>query len=275
VLDAYMDASGLHDGSPVVSISGFVADESTWVEFTGAWDAVLHRSSRPSRLTRFHAFDCARYEGEFFDARWSFAERLLLYGDLTEVIRKSAIRPVSSSVITECFSQISPEELELLQRGENRLGTPLDLATHMILQQTSTCARDSGPGQTVNIVFDQDRKEVEEHFLEFVKQYAGGYYLGDIFTAVGFEDSRNVLPLQAADMLNYGTHHVAQMSQALPDYRIPDFPVFPALWNMLVDLARSPSTSPHGLLINTAELKGIVERVKNKQMLPRNAAPAT
>jgi len=65
------------------------------------------------------------------------------------------------------------------------------------------------------------------------------------------------------------------MSRALPGYRIPDFPVFPAFWNMLVDLAGSPSTSPHGLLINTPELKGIIERVKNKQMLPRRNAAAT
>jgi len=275
VLDAYMDASGLHDGSPVISISGFVADASAWVEFTGAWEAVLHKSGRPSRLSRFHAFDCARYEGEFLEARWSFAERLLLYGDLTEVICKSGIRPVSSSVVTGCFGQISSEELELIQREENRLGTPLDLATHMILQQTSTCARDFGLDETVNIIFDQDRKEVQEHFVEFVKQYSGGYHLGDVFAAVGFGNSREVSPLQAADLLTYGTHHLAQISQALPDYRIPDFPIFPALWNMLVDLARSPSTSPLGLLINTPELRGIIERVKNKQMLPRRNATST
>ena len=54
VLFAYMDPSGTHAGSPVISISGFVADESTWIAFDEAWKGVLEKPSWPSQLSRFH-----------------------------------------------------------------------------------------------------------------------------------------------------------------------------------------------------------------------------
>lgn len=268
VLFAYMDPSGTHAGSPVISISGFVAEESIWIAFHDAWKAVLDKPSWPSKLSRFHMVDCVHCEGEFFDGRWRFAERLALYGELTEVIRAFELRPVSSSVVVDCFNQIPPEDLELLRRPENRLGTPLDLVFHMIAQQIIKCARDVSPNETVGVIFDQDDAKREEFFFKFAQQYMATYYQGETFAGCGFADSRIITPLQAADLLAYGTHHLCQVSQMLPQYRIPDFPVGPAFWGMLLDLADKPSTSPDGFLINLEGLRELVQKVKNKELLP-------
>lgn len=268
VLFAYMDPSGTHIGSPVVSISGFVAEENTWIAFDQEWKDILAKPSWPSTLSRFHMFDCAHCEGEFFDGRWRFAERLALYGELTELIRCSKLRPVSSSVV-DCFCQLPPADLELLRKEENLLGTPLDVAFHMIVQQIIERVREFDPAETVGVMFDQDDRDREEYFFDFAQRYMATFYLGDTFAAYGFGNSRQVAPLQAADLLAYGTHHLAQITQGLPEYVFPDFPVIPAFWKMLLGLAGSPSTSPNGVLINLAELRELVRKVKNKEMLPR------
>jgi len=269
-----MDPSGTHVGSPVISISGFVADEPAWIQFDKAWKEVLEKNSWPSRLSRFHMVDCVNCEDEFFDGRWRFAERLALYGELTDVIRSSGIRPVSSSVVVDCFNQIPLADLELLQRRENRLGTPLDLVFHMITQQIIKAARDVSPTATVAVIFDQDDARREEYFFNFAQQYMATYHLGEIFAECGFADSRKVTPLQAADLLAYGTHHLCQVNQTLPQYRRPDFPIGPAFWSMLLDLADSPSTSPDGLLINADGLKELVQKVQKKEFLPNRGEAA-
>lgn len=128
MLLAYLDPSGTHKGSPMISIAGFVAEESKWDHFGAGWSEVLSKASWPSKLTRFHMFDCVHCEGEFFEGRWRFAERLALYGELVVVIRKFELRPVGASVVASAFGSLPPEDLELLQKEDNSLGTPLDLS---------------------------------------------------------------------------------------------------------------------------------------------------
>lgn len=274
MLHAYMDLSGTHNGSPVLSISGFIAEESAWLTFDQAWKAALENSRWPSRLSRFHTFECVHCEDEFLDGRWRFAERLALYGDLTRVICQSAIRPIGASVITECFTQIPPEDLDLLRREENCLGTPLDVMFHSIAQQLIACVRESSESETVGIIFDQDDKKKEEHFSELAQRYMATYFLGDAFAAYGFGDSRKFTPLQAADLLAFGTHHYAQMFESfrvqnLSLYSGTDFPIIPAFYNMLLRLAESPVTSPVGTLVSLPQLQELVRKVKNNEILPR------
>lgn len=271
MLYAYMDPSGTHLGSPVLSISGFIADETAWLEFDSSWKAVLEQPSWPSKLTRSHMFDCVHCEGEFFEGRWRFAERLSLYGKLTEVIRNSNIRPVSASVVSNCFEQIPKEDLELLKQANNRLGTPLELVFHMITQQIIKCVRQYDASETVGVLFDQDDSHREAFFSDFAAQYMNSYYLGDTFAAHGFGDSRKLTPLQAADLLAYGTHHLVQILEAMPTYREMEFPIIPAFWGMLSDMAARP-LAPNGEVINLQGLRGLVQRVKDKKMLPRASA---
>jgi hypothetical protein len=135
VLHAYMDGSGSHADSPVISISGFMGDESAWMEFDQGWNAILGDPRWPSRLPEFHMVDCAHGDGEFFKGRWNFAERLLLYGKLT-VISQCRLRPISASVLTNCFTQIPAADLLFLQQDSVRLGTPLDLVFQKIVSVT-------------------------------------------------------------------------------------------------------------------------------------------
>jgi hypothetical protein len=268
VLYAYMDPSGTHVNSPVLSISGFVANEDAWRAFDKDWRNVLEKPTWPSRLSRFHMVDCSHCEGEFFEGRWRFAERLSLYGELVEVITSSDIRPVSASVVTNCFEQIPKEDLALLQQPENRIGTPLDMVFHMITQQIIKCVRQFDVNETVAVLLDQDDSAREAHFSMFASIYMNAYYLGETFAGHGFGDSRKYTPLQAADLLAYGTHHLVQIVEAMPNYGRPDFPVIPAFWGMLCDMSGRP-LAPNGEGLNLKGLRDLVQKVKNKEFLPK------
>jgi len=139
---------------------------------------------------------------------------------------------------------------------------------HMITQHIIKCVRQFDVRETVAVLLDQDDSlREEEHFSVFASIYMNTYYLGDTFSGHGFGDSRKYTPLQAAD-LAYGTHHLVQIVESMAHYRRPDFPVMPAFWGMLCDMAGRP-LAPNGEGMNLKGLQDLVQKVKNKEFLSK------
>jgi hypothetical protein len=59
MLRIYMDASGTHDGSPVVTVAAYVGKSKEWQNFTRRWK----HANKPIEV--FHAADCQALRGEF------------------------------------------------------------------------------------------------------------------------------------------------------------------------------------------------------------------
>jgi len=78
VLKIYMDESGIHDDSPVVTVSAYMAKPTVWQKWTKKWNA----AKRPIKV--FHAADCANYRGEFKD--WNQPRRDKYVAKLLPVI---------------------------------------------------------------------------------------------------------------------------------------------------------------------------------------------
>lgn len=273
MLWAYIDGSGTHRGSPVVSFSGFAAPQRNWLDFDAAWNSVLDSRTWPSRLSRFHAFHCAHGEGEFFEGRWTFAERLALFGELADVIKGHHLRPISYSALAKPFEMLPPEDLGLLRSEDTNLSTPLQVAFQGVTQELLGCAREYGPGVAIKVVFDQDDPPREENFVQFAAQYMATFHLGDAFDSFGFGDSRQIAALQAADLLAYTTHQLAQRSAGLDGGSLTEFPAMRVVWNMLVDLAEHPYTSPVGVVCDGETLRDLVRKVKNNETLPKKVVP--
>jgi Protein of unknown function (DUF3800) len=271
VLYAFVDGSGTHAASRVVAIAGFVANDSGWADFDTRWQAVLDDRQWPSRPSELHMFECAHGDGEYLENRWLYAQRLALYGDLCRVIVNSRMRPIAASVITECFHQIPPSDLALLQQPNVRLGTPLDVAFQMLTQQILGAVHSVDTTEEVSVVFDKDDKGREENFADFCQHYANDYLHGDVFSGIAFMDSKKFTPLQAADLLAYGTLHLAQRSH-YPSEAEPHFPIIPAFWKMLLRLAENRDTSPYGTICNLQTLTALVEKVKRGEMIPKRGA---
>jgi Protein of unknown function (DUF3800) len=261
-----MDGSGTHSASRVFTVAGFLADEDTWLDFDAKWNAILDNPKWPSRLSEFHMVDCVHGDKEFNEGRWSFAQRLYLYGELCALLQGCKVTPIASSVIAGAFQEISSEDLALLSGERTRLGTPLDVCFHGILQQTIRRVHENG--ETMAVVFDEESKDTQAKFADFCYHYADSFHLGDVFSGQGFADSRKFTPLQAADLLAYGTYQLSHLWFAPPKSE-PYFPVIPALWNMLTRFADAADTSPVGTIIDAAGLRNLADKVKRGETLPR------
>jgi hypothetical protein len=139
----------------------------------------------------------------------------------------------------------------------------------MISQQILSRVAEADLNGTVGVLFDEDTKRNKEYFGDFCSHYMSDFIFGDAFAGYGFGDSKKFTPIQAADLLAYGTLHLVQERHFPEPIGKPDFPVVPAFWNMLLKLAESRSTSPNGTLFTLVELKNLVQKVKNRERLPR------
>lgn len=83
VLTAYMDESGIHDGSPVLTVAAYLGRPEDWAEWTRRWVV----AKWPIKV--YHATDAANFEGEFKD--WSVAARDTLVKRLLPVLADSVI----------------------------------------------------------------------------------------------------------------------------------------------------------------------------------------
>ena len=83
VLKAYMDESGTHDGSPVITVSAYLARPAAWRDWTKKWNA----QKKPIKVV--HATDCANLEGEF--KGWDDARRNEYVAKLLPVLAESDI----------------------------------------------------------------------------------------------------------------------------------------------------------------------------------------
>lgn len=263
-----MDPSGTHVRAPVLAIAGFLAEEDLWIEFQKRWHAVLDDPKWPSRLTEFHMVDCVNRHREFLKGRWTFAECLMLCGELCRLIGHSEIIPIGKAVICDIFQKISPEDLTLLSSDNVRLGNPLDVCFQGILQQILRKVNLFRPGEKVGVIFDRESREVEEKFAQFCFTYWQSYSQGDVIAGIGFGDSKDVVGLQAADLLAYGTRELGELWFKPPD-REPYFPVIPSLWNMLWAKAQSETTSPDGTLFDLNALREVLANVKQGNTLPK------
>jgi hypothetical protein len=221
-------------GSRIFGIAGFIGTEEAFVDLDNRWKAVIDRSSWPSRLSEFHMVECANGEGEFLDPGWTYAQRLALYGELAEVLvetnSRADILAIGAATVTSALHQISAQDLALLK--VEGLGTPLDLTLQLLVQQIIHRTKELFPGETIGVLFDEEAGPIAARYNDLCRHYQMHFHLGNPFEGWGYADSGAFTPLQAADLLAYGTMHLAQLNHC-PRNLQPHFPVIPAFWKMM------------------------------------------
>lgn len=263
VLQGYFDGSGTHEGSNVLCIAGFIGEEDAFVDLDRRWKNVLDNPRWPTRVSEFHMVDCVHGDGEFREGQWGYAERLLLYGDLTRAIVNAsdshALIPIGAGVVADIFEQIAQSDLDLL-RGES-LGTAFDLTFQLLLQQVIHRTHARWPDETFGLMYDKGNRPEADRFRALCNEYASRFHLGDIFHSWGQADSKEFTPLQAADLFAFGTLHLAQRNHC-PSEAEPHFPVIPAFWNMLLKIAAD------GGIYDLGALNKLLPKVRAKERMP-------
>lgn len=256
MLLTYVDDSGAHGGSKILALCGFLADATVWEKVDDAWKAILDKPEWPTRVTEFHSFDCVRGEGEFVPP-WTFPQRLALYGDFVNLLIASGdLRAIGSAVVPSHFADISADDLAMLKSEE--MGTPLEFAFHLLMQQIIRRSYDYWPSEEVGVVFDNGNRDVEARFRELYIAYRDNFELGErLMKSPAFLSSKDTTPLQAADLLAYGTYQIAVESY-FPSDMEPGFPVIPAFMRMIQGVAHG------GGIYDAGALNRLLNRVRSK-----------
>lgn len=262
VLHGYLDGSGTHEGSKVLTIAGFIGEEATFIELDRRWDKVLNDPRWPTRLSEFHMVDCVHGDGEFRDG-WGYAERLALYGDFTRAIVETSathkLIPVGAGAVTGIFKQIAQSDLDLLIT--DGLGTPFDLTFQLLLQSVLRLTHQQWSNETIGFLYDKGNKPEADRFNALCNEYAVRFALGDVFDSWGQADSKTFTPLQAADLFAFGTLHLAQLNH-FPSEMEPYFPTIPAFWSMLLKIQAD------GGIYDLKALNKLLVKVKAKERMP-------
>ncbi len=220
----YFDGSEEPEGiREIIAVCGFIAPLEVWDVFDQRWQAVLSRPTWPTRLRRYHSFDCIHGMGEFAD--WSFAQRLAIYGELVGVLLDSNLIAVGSVLVCKHF-----ETLEAVVR--NRLGNAYFLPVEHCIQAAISKAKGSLPGEEIFLVFDVENRAVANESYARYKNYQTDPNWNENLLGITQGSSYQFTSLQAADLLAYGSFRYHKEYFA-PSERESEFPIIPAFSRLI------------------------------------------
>lgn len=103
ILTAYMDESGTHDGSPVMTMGAALGNVAQWRKFQTRFD----RLKRDHKFKVFHAKEVSKRQGEF--AGWTEMQSALLFRDLEKLIHESLMFVNAFALTPEVYATYKTE----------------------------------------------------------------------------------------------------------------------------------------------------------------------
>jgi hypothetical protein len=268
VIFGFADGSGSHTGgtrgpAKVRCIGAFLGDKDAWIDFEERWNKVLDKPEWPSRIRKFHTYDCVNQIEEFKD--WRYAERLGLFGDLVTVITESPnIVAIGSSNIIDHFQSLPAADFELLK--SEHVGTPAEIVCQHLFQRIiSNTRKRFGESERVALTFDIEPRPDSEEYFKLYNEYTTRHFHSDTlaFKSLNFASALDFPPLQAADIFSYTTYQW-EMETYYPQDARPYFDVLPVFLRMV------KAIEPDGGRFNLEGLQGLVALIKQKATMPLN-----
>lgn len=202
VFRAFLDESGTHDGSPVITVAGYVARPKAWREFVPRWNRTL----KP--IAVFHSSECNGFHGEWNgwarEARDAKVKQLLsllpsingvglavgiVQRDLKEALNvRPHLQPYWPSSYEACCQWWISIMLQRMQERGNR--EPL-----AIVHEENQYGNEAHSAYTYV-------RENHDHFGQLI--------------SFSFGKKSDFVPLQAADILAYEIHKRLQDIEGNP-----------------------------------------------------------
>lgn len=212
-LETYLDESGTHEQSPIVTVAGLLGTTTDWKGFSEEWSAVLRRAG----LSRFHMKEFEEGYGE--SGALSAEERTDVKIALIDTINRTP------SIIQVCS----------LVRGtiENRSSGPMagiltrayEFCCGDVMSALLQTAAVTFPGAEEKIAFvcDRQRESGPAVMRQFEAMRSDPAYLGprERMGSITFADSAIYPPLQAADLVA-GEVRKDGINRQSPGKKIPE-----------------------------------------------------
>lgn len=200
MLKAYVDESGIHGGSGVCAVAGFVGKSDEWEIFTRRWEEVCARWGVP-REDGFHMKAFENRETPYCD--WSEAHGRMLLADLLRVLNAREIRGFGSAVLLSDSNSLSLADRSLLTADHP--DKPYFLCLQHCLVEAAHFADGMPSTELVGFTFDRQ----DEYHGDLIRIYDAFRALAAwplhsrLADPVATANRRETPPLQAADIAAY------------------------------------------------------------------------
>lgn len=202
MLTAYFDDSGTHSGSEITLLAGLFGHKNQWDHFNKLWRKRLDESvpGKPP-VTRFHMVDCFGSFNEF--AGWNRTETTFFAKELSDIIFRCGL--------WGCSSAIAPKPWDRYITGDLRRasGDAEGGCVRVCFNTTLQWAAEFSGASHIAFVFDDRprRKKEYEAVYQVYSDYRHAMKLKPELVSLTFANARNVLPLQAADLVAWEVYH--------------------------------------------------------------------
>jgi hypothetical protein len=188
---AYLDESGTHAGAGILAVAGYVSVDRQWVEFQREWQEILIAENIPF----FHMADYESRFGIYKD--WSNEKRIRVITRLCSIIKRRVHRAFTSSVILSDYNEVAAMRPDLF-------GTPYGFNANICMRLISDWAEQRAHKGPIAYVFERGSGYEAELAQQF-NIYLSSDELKALYrlSTLTFADKRDILPLQAADILVY------------------------------------------------------------------------
>lgn len=183
-----MDESGVHDGSPVVTVAAYIGTAREWRGFISQWN----REKGPVRV--FHSADCQHLCGEF--RGWNGEDRDAFVVRMLKVIRTTNIAGVAVGINMDDFRDALRDHPDLARI----IGQPYGACFHWTLGSLVEQLDGAGVYDRLAIYHEtNDYQEDARATFEFFREAGSGRR----HMSLTFGSKAQFVPLQAADILAY------------------------------------------------------------------------
>jgi hypothetical protein len=189
VLKAFIDESGIHDGSPVLTVAAYLGRQNVWRDWAKKWNV----AKRPIRVC--HAADAANLKGEF--EGWT-------HNDVGELAKK--LLPIIANVeLAGMVIGIHMGEYRKSIAGhpelESLLGNPYSACFHWLVSTIIDIANKQKSGE--RIAFIHETNDYQGEALSAFAWIKEDVNMKNRNVSLTFGSKEEYVPLQAADILAY------------------------------------------------------------------------
>ena len=194
---AYFDESGIHAGSSLVVVSGYVATEGQWVAFDKKWRQVLNKYG----VNVFHATDLENFRGEY--TGWDREQRIAFQKELIALVNPYTRLIMSQVIRVDDFNAVYPS---VKDKYKGLQSSPYQLCCDLCWLNVSDWAKTVPDRRPVSVYFAEGNK----FKTDSVRAYLAGCNtkrMREQFNIVKIEgvNMESSTPAQAADFIAYET----------------------------------------------------------------------
>lgn len=209
MLTCYLDDSGTHDDSPIVTIAGYVMDDAGWSAFETDAAVICERRGLASRP--LHAVDMQQGNPPYED--WSVLNKHAFVAQLCLAMKPHAPLGLSLSVTREFYDRRAQEA------GRSSVYTPYAWAFQVILNWilTSVLVGKKAREEGVRFVVEQGSKNnagITRAYEYVAETYADE--LGSTLRGLSFVPKNHSRAIQMADLIAYYSYRRGMQLQGVP-----------------------------------------------------------